>query len=263
MAGHLGAALLGVAAGVFGGMFGVGGGLVMVPGMVLLMSVPQHRAHATSVTAIVASATAAVIPLTLEGKVHWEAAALLVAGGMVGAFLGARLIARVPEVWLARTFVVIVIASAIRMALEGGTPAAGAEAAAGLSAFDVGGLVVVGMAAGSLAAMLGIGGGIVYVPALVTLFGFAQHEAQATSLAVIVPTTAVAAWVHGRAGLVDWPRAAALSAGGLIGGAAGAWSALAIDDLVLRRSFAGILVFVAYRMVMRARRIARAATPTT
>jgi uncharacterized membrane protein YfcA len=255
-----GAALLGLAAGVFGGMFGVGGGLVMVPGMVLLMSMPQHRAHATSVAAIVADAAAAVVPLALDGKVHWDAAGLLLIGGMTGAFLGARLISRIPATWLARAFVLIVIAAAIRMALEGADQETAAAAVASLSMLDMIGFIAAGLMAGSLAALLGIGGGIVYVPALVTVFGFAQHEAQATSLAVIVPTTVIAAWVHSRAGRVDWPRALALGTGGLVGGALGAWSALAVDGLVLRRLFAGILVFVAYRMIMRARQAPPAPT---
>jgi uncharacterized membrane protein YfcA len=78
-------------------------------------------------------------------------------------------------------------------------------------------------------------------------------------LAVIVPTTIIAAWVHSKAGRVDWFRAVALGSGGLIGGALGAWSALAVDGLVLRRLFAGILVFVAYRMISRARKTSAAA----
>ena len=247
------AVLLGVAAGVFGGMFGVGGGLVMVPGMVLLMSMPQHRAHATSVAAIVASASAAVVPLAIEGKVHGDTAAFILVGGIIGASLGARFISRIPELWLARAFVVIVLVAATRMALQGGDGGTGAFGSQTLDVLDGLGFVAIGLAAGTLAAMLGIGGGIVFVPALVTLFGFAQHEAQATSLAVIVPTTAVAAWVHSRAGRVDWPKALALGAGGLVGGVVGAWSALSVDGLILQRSFAAILVFVAFRMVQRAR----------
>jgi uncharacterized membrane protein YfcA len=253
------AVLLGIAGGVFGGMFGVGGGLVMVPGMVLLMSMPQHRAHATSVAAIVVLASAAVVPLAIEGKVHWEPAALILVGGLTGACLGARFISRIPELWLTRAFVVIVLVAATRMALQGGDGHAAAAGASPIDMLDGLGFVAIGLAAGTLAAMLGIGGGIVFVPALVTLFGFAQHEAQATSLAVIVPTTAVAAWVHSRAGRVDWPKALTLGAGGLAGGVIGAWSALAIDALVLQRSFAAILLFVAYRMVWRARAEAEAA----
>ncbi|MCB2223632.1 MAG: sulfite exporter TauE/SafE family protein [Actinobacteria bacterium] len=243
-------AALGLAGGVFGGMFGVGGGLVMVPGMVLLMAVPQHRAHATSVAAIVASATAAVVPLALDGQVHWQVAGLLLAGGMAGAAAGARLISRIPERWLAAAFVVVVVAAAVRMGLGGGGTD-GPAALPTIGPLDGAGLVSVGLVAGSLAAMLGIGGGIVFVPALVTLFGFGQHAAQATSLAVIAPTTAIAAWVHARAGRVDRERAVALSAGALAGGALGAWSALSVDGLVLRRLFAGVLVVVAARMIRR------------
>jgi len=230
----------------------------MVPGMVLLMAIPQHRAHATSVAAIVAAATAAVVPLALEGKVHWDVAALLLVGGMTGAFLGARMISKVSETWLARAFVVIVIIAAIRMAVGEGDPQAGLTASSALAALDITGFILAGLAAGTLAALLGIGGGIVYVPMLVTVFGFAQHEAQATSLAVIVPTTAVAAWVHGKAGRVDWRKALTLGSGGIIGGALGAWSALAVDGQILRRGFAGILVLVAYRMIRKAAAVAAA-----
>jgi uncharacterized membrane protein YfcA len=243
---------LGIAAGVFGGMFGVGGGLVMVPGMVLLMSMTQHRAHATSVAAIVAAAAAALVPMALDGQVHWPAAGVLLAGGLTGAYGGARLIDRISPIWLARAFVAIVIAAALRMGLSGPGAAAGPPAAdLGIAAAL--GLLAAGLAAGSLAAVLGIGGGLVYVPALVALFGFVQHQAQATSLAVIVPTTLLAAVVHIRAGRVDLRRAAALGTGGVLGGVLGATSALAIDGLALRRMFAVILVIAAYRMLAGAR----------
>ena len=65
-------------------------------------------------------------------------------------------------------------------------------------------LLVIGFAAGSIAASLGVGGGIIYVPALVAFFGFAQHEAQGTSLALIIPTAIIATIVHQKAGRVDW-----------------------------------------------------------
>ncbi|NIR37296.1 MAG: sulfite exporter TauE/SafE family protein, partial [Actinobacteria bacterium] len=75
------------------------------------------------------------------------------------------------------------------------------------------GYVVLGLLAGTLAAILGVGGGIVYVPALVALFAFDQHIAQGTSLAIIVPSMVVAAVTHSREGRVDWRLAAILGAG--------------------------------------------------
>ena len=113
--------------------------------------------------------------------------------------------------------------------------------------------LALGLAAGLLAATLGVGGGIVYVPALVALFSFSQHEAQGTSLAIIVPTTLVAAAVHARARKIDWRTVAVLGVGGVVGGVIGASSALALDDTLLRRLFAAFLVVMAVRMLRKTR----------
>jgi hypothetical protein len=117
-------------------------------------------------------------------------------------------------------------------------------------------LIAVGLAAGVLSAALGVGGGIVYVPALVTLFSFAQHEAQGTSLAVIVPTMIVAAVVHSKARRVDWHTVIALGSAAVVGGFLGASSALALDGPVLRRMFAIFLVLTSFRMLAKTRRSA-------
>ena len=115
------------------------------------------------------------------------------------------------------------------------------------------GLIVLGLVAGSLAATLGLGGGIIYVPALVTVFGFSQHVAQGTSLAIIAPTALIGAITHARAGRVDWRVAAWVAAGALVGALAGSQVALGLDETVLRRLFAVILVVVAFRMLARTR----------
>ena len=112
-------------------------------------------------------------------------------------------------------------------------------------------LILIGLVAGVLAATLGIGGGLVYVPALVTLFSLGQQEAQGTSLVVIVPTALLAALVHSRSGRVDWRQAAAIGFGGIAGGVGGATVALAIDPTLLCRMFAVFLVLVALRMLRR------------
>lgn len=115
------------------------------------------------------------------------------------------------------------------------------------------GFVVLGLVAGALAATLGIGGGVLFVPVLVSLFAFTQHEAQGTSLAIIVPTTAVAAFAHARAGRIDWKLVMTLGAAGVVGAVAGANTALILEEDVLRRLFAILLVIVAVRMALRAR----------
>lgn len=124
-------------------------------------------------------------------------------------------------------------------------------------------LIAVGLGAGLLSAALGVGGGIVYVPALVTLFAFAQHEAQGTSLAVIIPTMVVAAYVHTKAGRVDWHTVVPLGIAAVLGGLLGAGTALALEAPILRRLFAILLVLTSIRMLGKTRSRAHGASPSS
>ena len=109
--------ILGVGAGIVSGMFGVGGGVVMVPGMVLWLGLGPHRAHATSVAAIVAASAAGLGPFALSGEVDWLTAAILLVGSSIGAGVAAVMVGRMSAVWLTRGFVVLLLVTAFRMAL--------------------------------------------------------------------------------------------------------------------------------------------------
>jgi uncharacterized membrane protein YfcA len=111
------------------------------------------------------------------------------------------------------------------------------------------GFVFLGLATGLIASTLGIGGGVIFVPSLVMFFGFAQHVAQGTSLAVIVPTAIVGTVLHAQKGRVNWRIAGLVAIGGIAGGLLGAWVAQSLDPDLLRRLFAGLLVAIALRMI--------------
>lgn len=111
--------LLGLAAGFAGGLFGVGGGVLIVPGLVLWLGLGQHQAHGTSVAAIVAMAAASAARFAFGEAVEVTAALWLFLGAGAGAYAGARLLARVSEVWLARAFVALALVSAVRLGLAG------------------------------------------------------------------------------------------------------------------------------------------------
>ncbi len=111
------------------------------------------------------------------------------------------------------------------------------------------GFLILGLVTGIIAATLGVGGGIIFVPSLVMFFSFAQHTAQGTSLAVILPTAIVGTFVHSRRGRVNWRVAGLIAVGGIVGGLVGSFAALSIDPDVLRRLFAVLLVAVAIRML--------------
>lgn len=113
-------------------------------------------------------------------------------------------------------------------------------------------LIVLGLFAGAIAASLGLGGGVIFVPALVVLFGFDQHIAQGTSLAVIFPTAIVATVAHTRRGNVRWHLAIPIGIAGIVGAVFGAQVALRLDPDLLRRMFGIFLTLLAIRMAWRA-----------
>ena len=114
-------------------------------------------------------------------------------------------------------------------------------------------LSLFGVLVGVLSAVLGVGGGIFMVPALVLVAGFSQQEAQATSLLVIVPTAAVATWTLQKKRIGDVRLAAKLAPLGIAGAAAGAGVALAVSGDLLRYAFALLLVIVGSRLLWDAR----------
>jgi len=111
-------------------------------------------------------------------------------------------------------------------------------------------LVVIGLAAGFMAGLLGIGGGVVMVPAMVLLLGFDQHVAQGTSLLVVIPAALTGSLTHYRNGRLVLRDAATLAAGGVIGAVIGSALALSIEETMLQRLFAGFLLVTAVRILL-------------
>ncbi|MBI2412527.1 MAG: sulfite exporter TauE/SafE family protein [Deltaproteobacteria bacterium] len=115
---------------------------------------------------------------------------------------------------------------------------------------DIISFIVLGVLAGAVSGLVGIGGGIVVVPALVLLFGFTQHQAQGTTLAMMVPPIGLlAAWTYYKAGNADLKVAGLLCIGFFIGGLIGAKTANAIPTGVLKKVFGGALLIVSLRMI--------------
>jgi uncharacterized membrane protein YfcA len=110
-------------------------------------------------------------------------------------------------------------------------------------------LAAIGLAAGFLAGLMGVGGGIVMVPAMVLLLQFGQHLAQGTSLLVIIPAALSGSAIHYRNGRLSLRDAAFLALGGVGGAVIGSVFALSIEDALLRRLFAGLLLISGIRII--------------
>ena len=113
---HVTAAIaIGSAAGVASGLLGVGGGIIMVPGLVLALALSQHQAHATSLAAIVPIGLVGFAGFAVHGDVNYAIAGLLVVGAMFGAPAGARAMSKIPERPLALVFAGVLVVAGVRL----------------------------------------------------------------------------------------------------------------------------------------------------
>ncbi len=113
----------------------------------------------------------------------------------------------------------------------------------------IAGFMILGMLAGVLSGLSGIGGGVIMVPALIYLFGYSVHLAQGTTLALLVPPIGImAAWTYYQRGFVDIKVAAIIALGFVGGSIIGSHAAIQMSETTLRRLFAVVLVVVALEM---------------
>jgi uncharacterized membrane protein YfcA len=263
------AVVIGLAAGIFSALLGVGGGLIMVPAMVYMLRIRQHRAHGTSLVVILPTAIAGVSQYAEQGNVVWPVALLLAVGGVLGAMVGARLAATLKAPVLKRVFGIFVIITGMAVIIHGMTHSMGsmngtaaAEGSVGHSLLRAGAagsavIVLVGLLAGMLSGLLGVGGGIILVPAVVYLLGLDQHMAQGISLAVIIPVAISGALIHFGKGNVIPSIAFWMAIGATVGAYVTAHWVKFIPSETLRTIFGIFLVIVGVSMVGRRGKIAR------
>jgi uncharacterized membrane protein YfcA len=111
--------------------------------------------------------------------------------------------------------------------------------------------LLLGLTAGVISGLIGIGGGTIIVPVLVFLFGLSQHEAQGTTLALLVPPIGfLAAWTYYQQGYVDLKIAALICVGFFFGGLLGAKLATRLSNIVLERVFGIALLLISLKMIL-------------
>ena len=112
--------------------------------------------------------------------------------------------------------------------------------------------VLLGLFSGVLAGLIGVGGGVIILPILIYFFGMQQHNAQGTTLALLVPPIGIlAAWTYYKEGFVDFRIAGLICAGFFLGGLFGAKLAIHLPREVLRKVFGVALLIVSLDMILR------------
>lgn len=235
---------VGILAGFLAGLFGVGGGILIVPALVLVAHMDQRLAHGTSLAAVVPISLASALSYAVQGNVDWPVAAVLAVGAMAGAVVGTRLLDVLPHRTLALLFVGVLLASAIRLFV-----AADADGRSGLTVGMVVALLVVGLATGIVAGLLGVGGGVVLVPAMIVLFHIPPVVAKGTSAAVIVPAALMGTWRNRSRGNTHLTAALIIGVAGLVTATIGSTLAGRMSDTVSNTLFATLLMLVAARLL--------------
>ena len=238
------ALLVGVAAGFLSGLFGVGGGILLVPALVLLLHLPQRMASGTSLAAVLPISVASLVSYTISDSVDWWVALFLAIGAVSGALVGTHLLQVLPIKVVGVGFVALLVLTAIRLFIP-----LEADGRAQLTALTAVLLVLVGAAIGILAGLFGVGGGVVLVPALVVLWSISPVIAKGTSLAVVVPS-AIVGTLRNRANRnADLRLAAIVGVAGIVSAVVGAEVAHAIDDRLSNVLFAMLLVAVSLKLI--------------
>ena len=241
--------VVGLLAGFLAGLFGVGGGILIVPGLVLAAHMTQRLAHGTSLAAVVPISLASLASYAAHGNVDWNVALWLAIGAVGGAVIGTRLLHVLPQRTLAIIFIVVLVASALRLFL-----AADADGRDGLSVASVVALLVVGLVTGILSGLLGVGGGIVMVPAMIILFDLEPVVAKGTSAAVIIAAALMGTWRNRANDNTDLRAAAVIGVSGIVTAAIGGTLADRMSDTLSNTLFASLLLIVAARLAWGLRR---------
>jgi len=242
------AVLIGVFAGLVSGVFGVGGGILIVPGLLWFAKYEQRLAHGTSLAAVVPISAASLVPYLVNGAVDWAVVALLLGGSVLGALAGTSLLHRVPVRALSASFAALLVATAVRLFVS---PHGGGDGA--LDARLVAVIAATGLVAGLVSGLLGVGGGIVMVPALVLAAGFLPLDAKGTALAVILPTALIGTWRNRRRDNANLRAAGTIGASGAGAAVLGGTLSALMPVAVANASFAVLLAAVAVRMVLQFR----------
>lgn len=246
--------VVGMLVGVLSGMFGIGGGTVIVPALVWL-GLSQRNAAATSTLAIVPTSISGVVSYATGGHVDWLAAVLLFCGMFVGGQIGSWLLSRLPELvlrWIFVAFLVFVVINQVSF-----VPSRDHQIV--MTVVTGVCLALLGVVIGMLAGLLGIGGGALAVPALSILFGASDLIARGTSLLAMFPNSITTSVANMKRNLVHVKAALIIGLVAAVTAPLGTWIAGEVSPRVGAIMFACYLCVLLVRSVFVAVKATRAA----
>jgi uncharacterized protein len=230
---------IGFASGALSGLFGVGGGIVMTPGLQVMMGAAPIVALATPLPVILPTALTGALTYRRAGEVDQRAAAWMIGPGVLASISGA-LLTRYIDTHLLLVITAALLAYQAFGILRGSRDRRGPSFEATTSMY-----IGIGLVAGFVSGLLGIGGGLVMVPLLVGWLGMPLKRALGTSLLAIVALVIPGTITHAALGHIDWTSFLVLTIGAVPGARLGAKVALGTHERTLRVLVGGFLLVVA------------------
>ncbi|MBI1368570.1 MAG: TSUP family transporter [Planctomycetes bacterium] len=263
--------VIAVLAGVFGAMFGLGGGVIVVPALTLLMGIDIRYAIGASIISVIATSSGAGAAYVKEHLTNFRLAMYLEMGTTIGALIGATVAGLVETRWLTIIFAALLTYTAFAMWLHGRDepeaspkldglsrrldlrgsyydPAIGSQVEYQVNRTPLG--LFMSIFAGIASGLLGIGGGTIKVPTMNMLMGVPLKASSATSNFMIGVTAAASAGVYFARGDIDPFITAPVLVGVLVGSTLGAKVMRRTRSSLLRAAFSVVLVIVAARLFM-------------
>lgn len=260
-------------AGTFGAMLGLGGGIIVIPVLTLIFGVPMKEAIATSLVTVIATSTSAAVVYVEKHFANIRLGMTLEMATTVGALIGGFLVVYMSPGALRFLFAALLVFTAITMARKAGAERSDADevyvhlrshateeefnahVSNGLTPYRIKnypGGIVASLFAGSISGLLGVGGGIIKVPAMRLMMGVPMRVAIATSNFMIGVTAATSALIYYSRGLIDPVVTAPSVLGVLLGAQFGTRLVSRINKRVLTWLFVVVLIFTAVQMIWRA-----------
>lgn len=241
--------LLGVVLGSLGGLFGIGGGMLAIPALGVLFGLDQQLAQGTALVMVLPNVLVALWRYHQHNRIDPLQASVLAVASLVCAFFAARFAVNMDARHMRLAFVIFlaVLAFFLLLQLSRKAPQRGDTPRYGLHWMGA-----LGLGAGTLGGLFGVGGGVVAAPVLTSVFGLTQVAAQGLALALAAPSTAVALATYAGHGHVDWQTGAALALGGMLSVSWGVRMAHVLPERGLRVAFSAFLVLCGLVLAMHA-----------
>jgi len=242
------AAGLGGMAGLLGGLFGVGGGFLVIPLLGFLYGMDQQTAQGTALMMVVPNVLWAFSRYQRRFSVDLRMAATIAGSALIATYPTARFATGLDPHVLRLSFAIFLATTAGTVAYRMWRGSARGERGPRRAWAWV---TIVGVIGGMVSGFFGVGGAFIAPPLLTTLFGLRQLEAQGLALALVSPSALIALLAYAGAGQVDWLIGLPLALGGMAAISAGVAFASRLPERGMRLAFCGLLLLTAVLLALR------------